>query len=357
MKILIADDNKSDLELLEAILEPHGYEILKCFDGGSVLDILKREKVDLVISDVIMPGISGFDMVKKIKEEYEIPVVLLTSLGEEEDIIRGFKSGADEFLTKPILKEEMLLRINNLLKLKKYQNSLEKEVLKRTNELWEVLKDLKQLNKEVLSRLLLASEYRDDETGNHVIRVGKYSYIIAENMNFGTEFAESMEIATPMHDIGKIAVPDRILLKPGKLTPEEFEVIKQHSLIGASILQGSKFPLIMMAYEIALTHHEKWNGLGYPHGKKENEIPVSGRIAALSDILDALTTQRPYKPAFSWEKSVSIIKSESGKTFDPRVVNILFENIDDMYSVYNEFRYSKGKRGGYNGKKDFDYRR
>jgi putative two-component system response regulator len=339
MRILLVDDDELNLMRLETILRPH-YDIFRAKDGDDALLILEKEKIDLVLLDIIMPGMSGFEVARRIKTVDQIPVILLTTLKEKEDIIKGLESGADEFLSKPILKEELLLRIKNILKPKQYQNTLEELVDKRLEDLKEVLKESVELNREMVFRLLVASEYRDDQTGKHITRVGKYSQIIGEAYGYKGEFLEVIENAAKMHDLGKIGIPDRILLKPGKLTPEEFETMKSHTVIGASILEGSSFPLLKMSYEIALTHHEKWDGTGYPYGSKGEAIPVSGRIVALSDVFDALLSHRPYKPPFTWEKSIEIIKQGRGTHFDPRVVDSFFSRINDIQVVYTDYHDS-----------------
>ncbi len=337
MKILLVDDDENYLWLLEKILVPHGYEILKCKDGESALKTIKNEHVDLVLLDVIMPGMSGFETAKKIKQEKEIPVILLTALGEKEDLLTGLANGADEFLTKPFLKEELLLRVDNMLKIKGYQNTLEEMVSKRTSELADALSSIRGLNKEILSRLLVAAEYRDDDTGNHIVRVGKYSEIVADCLLLEPKFRELIGAAAPMHDIGKIAIPDSILLKPGRLTPHEHELMKTHTTIGASILKESKFPMMVMACEIALNHHERWDGHGYPGGLCAEQIPLTGRIVAIADVFDALTSRRPYKEPFSWERSMDIIMSERGKTFDPCVVDSFAKGTERLRAVYDEY--------------------
>lgn len=336
-KILLVDDDEKNLELLEAILSPLGYDILKADDGVSALSIIKKEKVDLVLLDVMMPEMSGFEVAQRIKADRQIPVILLTSLREKEDILKGLESGADEFLSKPFFKEELLLRIKNTLKLKEYQNTLRERVNRRTAYLKEALKKLTVLTREMAFRLLTAAEYRDIETGKHLIRVGRYSRIICEALGFKKAFLELMENAAPMHDIGKVGIPDNILLKPGKLTPEEFETMKSHTLIGARILEGSEFPLIQMSCAIALTHHEKWDGSGYPYGKKREDIPLSGRIVALTDVFDALSSRRPYRPAFPWDESLNMVKQDTGKSFDPQVVEAFLKSIDSIRAVYDKY--------------------
>jgi len=210
-------------------------------------------------------------------------------------------------------------------------------VEERTKNLSEALRKLNIVNKEVMHRLLVAAEYRDDNTGKHVTRVGKYSRIIAEGLGLDKEYIELIQQTAPMHDIGKIGVSDLILNKPDKLTFEEFEIMKTHVIIGTRIIEKGESPLIETAYDIILHHHEKWTGQGYPNSKKGKDIPLSGRIVALADVFDALTSARPYKPGFAWDKSVSIIKEEREKHFDPDVTDAFLNNQEKIKTVYDQY--------------------
>ncbi|MFA6385039.1 MAG: HD domain-containing phosphohydrolase, partial [Candidatus Omnitrophota bacterium] len=220
--------------------------------------------------------------------------------------------------------------------LKTYQDTLKDMVDKRTKKLKNALRVVAESNRDIVFRLLVASEYRDDQTGQHIVRVGKTSSMIARNMNSGRRFIDEIEVTAPMHDLGKIGIPDRILLKPGKLTPAEFEIIKTHTTIGARILEKSPFRLIKMAQDIALMHHERWDGTGYPGGIKADDIPLSARIVALSDVLDALMSKRPYKEAFSWDQAMADINEEKGTHFDPDIVNALYKTIDEAKVIYEK---------------------
>ncbi|OGF45292.1 MAG: hypothetical protein A2231_11215 [Candidatus Firestonebacteria bacterium RIFOXYA2_FULL_40_8] len=337
MKILIVDDEEANVKLLSAILSREGYDTLKAYDGETALAIVEKQAVDLILLDVMMPGISGFEVAKRVKAIKQIPIIMVTGLMDRDKIIEGFKSGADEFLSKPYLYEELLLRIGNILKVKEYQNNLESVVEERTKNLSEALRKLNIVNKEVMHRLLVAAEYRDDNTGKHVTRVGKYSRIIAEGLNLDKEYIDLIEQTAPMHDIGKIGISDLILNKPGKFTDEEFEIMKTHVIIGTHIIEKGESLLIETAYDIILNHHEKWTGKGYPNNTKGKDIPLSGRIVALADVFDALTSARPYKPGFSWDKSISIIKDEREKHFDPEVVDVFMNNREKVKSIYDEY--------------------
>jgi len=337
MKILIADSNQGNTKLLEAILAGKGYEVIKARNGEDVLKILEKGNIDLILLDIMIPGFSGFELARRIKEKKQIPLVLITDSREKEDIIEGFHSGVDEYLFKPFVKEELLVRIKNILKVREYQDTLEGVIREKTESLRKVLQKLNTANKEVMHRLLVAAEYRDDDTGRHVTRVGKYSRIIAEGLGLDGDYLDLIEQAAPMHDIGKIGVSDLILHKPGELTFEEFEIMKSHVIIGMRILEKSESPLIEIASDIILNHHERWDGKGYPNGLRGNDIPLSGRIVALADVFDAITTRRPYKPAFSWDESIRIINEEKGRHFDPAVVNAFLNSHAEIRNVYMEF--------------------
>ncbi|MEK7448681.1 MAG: HD domain-containing phosphohydrolase [Planctomycetota bacterium] len=357
MTILIVDDQTENLDLLENILVPHGYRIIKAGDGPTAMAMTEKHPIDLILLDVVMPGMNGFEVARKIKSQKNIPIIFLTTLTERNDLIKGLESGADEFLSKPFFFEELLLRIKNILKIKEYQNTLEAKVEERTKQLGKAFDELLMVNNEMVKRLLVATEFRDDETGQHIIRVGKYSRLIGKRLNLESSYLNLLEQAAPCHDIGKIGIPDKILLKPGKLTLEEFEEMKKHTVIGGHILEGSKFSLVKMAQEIALTHHEKWDGSGYPHGLKDENIPMSGRITAVCDVFDALTSKRPYKPPFSWDKSLAIIKEETGRHFDPNAVEAFFKTLDQIKQIYDEYKESPEIKDSDSDLQDIERRR
>jgi putative two-component system response regulator len=338
MKILVVDDDSLHLAILGEILRNAGYEVVSASSGKEALGLVESVLPDLVISDVIMDGIDGFDLAHMIKQLYKVPVILLTILEDRKHIIHGLASGADEFLPKPLIAEELLLRVRNILRLKEYQNSLEAMVTRRVAGMTQALKEVGNLNREMIFRLLSAAEVRDDDTGTHIIRVAKYCCIIAQQRGFQGEFIELLETAATMHDLGKIGIPDKILLKPGQLTPQEFDIMKTHTNIGSSILEGSNFPLLNMSCDIALSHHERWDGAGYPQGLKGTDIPIFGRIVAIADVFDALMSKRVYKPAFSFERSVEIIKESRGKNFDPSLVDAFLKGIDEIKSIGEEYK-------------------
>jgi len=335
MRLLLAEDDSGDLSLIESLFQVEGFEILKTHSREETLAAVQSQNVDLVLLAVIKSTYVGFETAKGIKKLKDIPIIFLTNLVNSRLVIEGLENGVDEFVTQPFMAKEIFLRVKNLLKMKEHENIVRTVAEHRTQRLKHTFQKWAEANREVIHRLLLASEFRDDETGQHIFRVGSYSRLIAKNLGFGKRFVESIEEAGQIHDIGKIGIPDRILLKPGKLTLDEFEVVKTHTLIGASILERGTSYMMKMAYEIALSHHEKWDGSGYPFGTHKKDIPISARIVAVVDVFDALTSKRPYKEPFTWEKSVDIIVEEKGKHFDPDVVDAFFEGINEERKIYD----------------------
>jgi len=347
-KILVVDDEDRNRRLMEALLVPLGYDVVLAVDGEEALRKVKETPPDVILLDVMMPGISGFDVAKKLKENEEtriIPIVMVTALQDVETRIRALEAGADDFLSKPVDKTELQARVNSLVQVKAYndhmrdyQKELEAEVAKRTEELRKAFETIKTASLDTIYRLSRASEYKDEDTGAHIKRMSNYSAAVARQMGLSKDAVETILYAAPMHDAGKIGIPDRILLKPGKLDPDEWEIMKQHTTIGGSILSGSDSGFIKLAEDIALTHHEKWDGSGYPNGLRGTAIPMAGRIAAIADVFDALTSKRPYKEAFPLEQSFTIIREGRGSHFDPEVVDAFFAVEKEILSIRETFR-------------------
>ncbi len=341
--ILVIDDEEPNLKLLEAVLKPIGYTVTLLTNGKQALEQIEDISPDVILLDVMMPEMDGFEVVRKLKGNENtkaIPVVMVTALNDVNDRILALENGADDFLSKPVEVNELKARVASLMKVKQYndhvqiyQQTLKDKVMKRTGELLDALEQIKQLSLESIYILTKASEYKDEDTGNHIIRMSKYCELIANAMGMGGEFNESILYSSPMHDIGKLGIPDKVLLKPGKLEPYEWEVMKQHTTIGGKILEEAKAPLFKSGIVIALNHHERWDGSGYPEGKKGEKIPIEARIAALADVFDALTSRRPYKEAFSVEKSLSIIQENSGSHFDPQVVDSFVKSLDSVMEI------------------------
>ncbi len=325
-RILMVDDQEYNLSLLERILRRAGFtELRSTTDPLQIGALLDAFDPDIVLLDMHMPGLDGIEALALIHAHAGtggyLPVLMLTADMTPEARQRGLQAGVNDFLTKPYDRTEVVLRINNLLKtrflhlqLQRQNNSLEERVRERTSE-------LQQAKAEILQLLGRASEYRDDMTGQHTQRVGLLSGMIAERLGLSPYEVEQIRMAAPLHDIGKIGVPDEILLKPGRFEPAEFERMKTHTSIGADILAGSSFTVLKLAGVIACSHHEKWDGTGYPHGLRGEEIPLEARIVALADFYDALTHERPYKRAWSPEETLEEVMRQRGAHFDPRVVD------------------------------------
>lgn len=330
--VLVVDDEPVNVHLLERILEESGYaRVFGTTDSTQVLALHERLRPDIVLLDLLMPFVDGFAVMEQLGRVTHIddymPILVLTADITNEIKRRALASGAMDFLTKPFDVSEVLLRIKNLLhtrlltlQIRSYNESLEVKVRERTQELAES-------RIEILERLAIAGEYRDQDTGAHTRRVGNIAASLAEAAGAERQDVELIRRAAMLHDIGKIGIPDRILLKPGNLDPEEREAMNLHTRIGAKILSGGRDPLLKMAERIALTHHERWDGSGYPSGLSGSEIPFEGRVVALADAFDALTHERPYKTAWPIDTALAKLREQSGTQFDPALVNILMHLI------------------------------
>jgi putative two-component system response regulator len=326
MKLLLIDDNDAQLITLREILKQTGYKhIVTLNDSRQALDYVQMFEPDLMLLDLHMPVVSGFDIMADLKamipkDDY-FPILALTADARLEIKQKALAGGARDFLTKPYDPTEVKLRIKNLLearffyqRLKEHNDHLEAQVRKRTQQ-------LEQTQIEMLVRLAHAAEYRDDESGEHVWRVAHTSWLLARELGLPQEQATMLLRAARLHDVGKIGIPEAILLKPGRLSDAEFEIIKTHTTIGAKLLSGGESPFVRMAELIALTHHERFDGAGYPNGLKGEEIPLESRILAVADTFDALTHDRVHQKAMSEVAAAEIIVQESGTHFDPNVVN------------------------------------
>ncbi|HBA59493.1 MAG TPA: two-component system response regulator [Elusimicrobia bacterium] len=346
-QILVVDDRPENIELLEAFLVPQGYAVIKASTGEEALQKLSANPVDLILLDVMLPGIDGYEVTRRVRQNNAsrlLPIILVTALLETKDRIQGIEAGCDDFISKPIEYLELSARVRSLLKIKAYNDlmsnyskELESEVAGRTDELNRAFGRIKSDSLETIHRLAMASEYKDAATGAHIKRMSRYSAAIARRLGLDEKTIETILYAASMHDLGKLGIPDAILMKPARLDPAEWEIMKQHSVIGANILKGSDAEYIKVGETIARCHHEKWDGSGYPDKLKGAEIPITSRIAAIADVFDALTSRRPYKESFSVEKSLAIISEGRGSHFDPAVVDAFFAVQDELLAIKQQY--------------------
>ena len=331
--ILMVDDDPVNILILQALLESEGYtQLYSTTDPLAAEGLYRQHRPDLVLLDINMPKLSGFGVMEQLKAiEQEQgnypPIMMLTAVTDRDTRLRALTAGARDFLTKPFERIEVLSRIHNILEvrclhkqIRQHNKLLEQKVRDRTAQLAEKADELQETRLEIIRRLGRAAEYRDNETGLHIIRMSKYAQLLGQAAGMSDDAAELLLNASPMHDIGKIGIPDSILLKPGKLNAKEWEIMKTHTRMGAEILSGHPSDLMEMARLIALTHHEKWDGSGYPNGLQGEAIPLVGRIVALTDVFDALTSERPYKKAWCVGDALSEIDQRSGTHFDPQLV-------------------------------------
>ena len=337
--ILIVDDEPVNRLLLKKILEEK-YELIFAADGYEAL-LQADQEPDLILLDVMMPEMSGYEVCSMLRENpktKDIPVIFVTALDGIKNETEGFDSGGQDYVTKPIKEPIVIRRVEMQLLLHRKQQQLETMVRERTSELEEKNAELKRSQRSTILMLGEAGHFNDTDTGVHIWRMAKYAEAIARSLGWPEGMCELIELAAPMHDTGKIGVLDSILQKPGKLSPEEWEIIKNHPRIGYNILIKGEGTLFVMASEISLSHHERWNGSGYPEGLSGDSIPESSRIASLADVFDALTMKRPYKEPWTVERAVETINEDSGSHFDPRVINAFNRILPKIVEIKGQFQ-------------------
>lgn len=353
--ILVVDDEAVNIKLLERILKTSGYTaVISTQDPRQVLALQQAHQCDLILLDINMPHMDGYAVMAQLKSEISEPlppILVLTAQHMQQYRQQALDGGARDYVTKPFDSNELLSRVRNLLEvqlahkyMRHHNEILEQKVKKRTKEIQEANERLNQSRLLIVRKLGKASEYRDEETGLHIIRMSKMSVLLGRAMGMDPYQSDLLLNAAPMHDVGKIGIPDNILLKPGKFEPEEWEIMKTHAQIGADILDGDESELLIMARDIALTHHEKWNGQGYPNGLKDKEIPLVGRICALADVFDALTSKRPYKKAWPTTEAVALIKEESGQHFDPELVVHFLALLPEFVAIKEKYAEPKDEQ-------------
>ena len=350
--ILIVDDEEPIRRLLGYLLEPHGYKVALAGEAREARQRMESGSYALVLCDVNMPGESGMDLIRHILTQYpSTAVIMITGLDSPVLANAALDMGAFGYVIKPFEANEVLINVANALRRRKleienamHRENLEEVVRTRTIALQQALewlerseKELRLSREETIQRLAIAAEYRDSSTAQHIQRMSHYCELLARRYGLSPERCDLIRTASPMHDIGKIGTPDHVLLKPGKFTPEEFKVITQHTEIGYRILAGSDSELLKVAALIAWTHHERFDGTGYPRGLKGETIPLEGRITAIADNFDALTTQRVYKPAYDFDHAKELMLKERGKHFDPELLDIFFDSMEEITRIYDQF--------------------
>lgn len=320
--ILVVDDEENIRFLFEKAMKKAGYGCRVTENGEQALDEMEKEPFDVVISDIDMPGMDGIELSKKIVEKYSSDIIVMTGKVKSYHYHEIINIGASDFVEKPFAIQELILRVKRVLR-ERYL----KQATKKQHE------ELKEAYIDSIHRLVMASEFKDEDTGDHIVRIGEYSRMMAQKLGWSENEIEVISYAAPMHDVGKIGIPDKIMLKPGKLTREEFEVMKTHATIGAKLLSRSKSGILKMAREIALCHHEKYNGKGYPNGLAGEKIPISGRIVAIADTFDALTSKRPYKDPYPPEMALDIIRKDRGEHFDPEMTDLFIAHFNEFLKI------------------------
>ncbi|MBF0319016.1 MAG: two-component system response regulator [Nitrospirae bacterium] len=331
--VLVVDDTPENIEIINGLLSPF-YQIKVALNGEKALKIaISQNPPDLILLDIMMPGMDGYEVCRRLKADLTtkgIPVIFLTAKTEVEDEAKGFEVGAVDYIMKPISPPIVLARVRTQLALYDQNRELEEKVRQRTTEIHET-------RVEIIRRLGRAAEFKDNETGLHVIRMSYYSRLIALSHGLNISAAEMIYQASPMHDIGKIGIPDRILQKTAKLDDDEWVVMKEHCAIGDMIIGRHDSELLEMARVIALTHHEMWDGSGYPNGTAGQDIPIEGRIIAIADVFDALTSKRPYKEAWPVEEAVDLIENTKGQHFDPALVEAFANVLPEIIEIKENY--------------------
>ncbi len=339
LHIVAVDDEPVNLMLLEELAAEEGLDIKTINDPLAVLEYIQSHTVDLLITDYMMPNLNGIELLRQCREiTPDLLSIMITASDDSEAVkIAALEAGATDFLLKPLNVTEFQLRMRNLTAIKASQRLMRYFNQRLQDEVSKATADLKAREHETLQVLSKTAEYKDPETGSHIARVAHYSRMMAREYGLSLEEQELVFYASPLHDIGKVGIEDDILLKPGKLTPDEFETMKTHSDIGYEILRSSENPFLQAGAQIARSHHEKYDGSGYPAGLKGDEIPIFGRITAIADVFDALTSERPYKKSWSFEQAMEYITSQSGKHFDPDLVSIFVKNLDTVQDIFHSF--------------------
>lgn len=359
--IAIVDDQPINIKIVTKYLRQAGYQEFRATtDSREALEMVRRERPDVLLLDLIMPHVDGLEILGHLRREKafaHLPIIMVTASHETETRVEALRLGATEFLPKPVDPTELQVRVRNALIVKAHYDNLQRHAATLEQEVAVRTKELVQAHHEIVQCLAVAGEYRDNETGHHILRVGSYAEVIAQHLGLGVAFTAHLRDAAALHDIGKVAIPDSILLKPGKLDTMEFSLMQRHCEYGRNICVRQHYtasedvshagfghaiaasatsPVMQLAAIVAHTHHERWDGRGYPRGLRGTEIPLEGRITALADVFDALTSERPYKSAFPLDQALDTILQGRGSQFDPDVVDAFFAGLEQIVGIYCE---------------------
>jgi putative two-component system response regulator len=342
MNVVIVDDTQINLTLMRALIgRIGGCEAIGFDVSAAGLDWCLGNEADLVIVDYMMPAPDGLEFIRRLRQSLDkadVPILMVTADHEKEVRYKALDLGATDFLTKPIDRVEFTSRVRNMLALRRSHVQLSQRARTLAEEVRQATLEIYAREKETILRLSKAAEFRDPETGAHILRMAHYSRLIAAHLGLPADEQEAILEAAPMHDVGKLGTPDHILLKPGKLTDEEFAIMQRHAEIGHEILRDSAAPMLRIAAEIALTHHEKFNGTGYPRRLAGAAIPLRGRIVAVADVFDALTSERPYKKAWDVPRALDLLRSERGAHFDPDCVDAFLGDLEAVLAIRERFQ-------------------
>jgi len=346
MKVVIVDDTQINVALMEALVRRiEGCETLSFTDSAAGLAWCVANLPDLLIVDYMMPAPDGMEFIRRVRALpawADVPILMVTADHEREVRYQALETGATDFLTKPIDRVEFTSRVKNMLGMRRNHLMVVDRAVLLASEVRRATEAIRARERETIFRLSRAAEFRDPETGAHIQRMANYSCLIAEQFGWDEARVDELMQAAPMHDVGKLGTPDNILLKPGKLTPDEFEIMKNHATIGWEILHGSSSPVLAMAADIALSHHEKFDGTGYPTGLRGEAIPLVGRIVAVADVFDALTSDRPYKRAWELDRALAFLGEGRGQHFDPACVDAFMARLDDVRVVKERYQDEAG---------------
>jgi putative two-component system response regulator len=330
----VVDDEKDIREVMEIAITSKGHHCTLVPDGEAAIRMMRQLQPEVVITDVEMPNMDGIELTRRIKAEFTADVIILTGFAPQHAYAEFIEIGASDFVCKPVTPSEIIARLDRVLK----ERCLRAESMSAHQKLVAAHEELQESYLDTIHRLVVATEYKDEDTGDHIVRIGRLSALLAQRLDLPDSEVEQIGFAAPMHDIGKIGIPDKILLKPGKLSTEEFDIIKTHTTIGARILSKSKSDIIRCAQQIAVSHHERWDGSGYPQGLAGTQIPLTGRIVTLVDTFDALTSSRPYKEPYPLDRTLDIMRQSRGNHFDPELLDLFLDNIDDIVAIKKEVR-------------------